>query len=109
MARMRNSNGDDSFCFYKILFDPEIEELRIPSDFVKYITEQATEIAFLVEPCGKYWNIELKSNEDGMFIHDGWKNFRMEQHFEGGELLLFNYDGKMTFHVCVFDKNGLER
>ncbi|XP_055814459.1 B3 domain-containing protein Os11g0197600-like [Solanum dulcamara] len=108
---MRNSGAtrDDSLCFYKIVLDRQMEELRIPSEFVKHITEEGTGKALLKSRCGKCWSMKLREDENGMFFRGGWKKFVMEQHFEQGEFLLFHYDGKKTFNVRVFNKNGLEK
>ncbi|KAK4373468.1 hypothetical protein RND71_008852 [Anisodus tanguticus] len=107
---MNSINRDGSPCFYKIILDPgQIEELRIPSEFVKHIIEETVETTLIKWLCGKYWNMKLCEDENGMFFHGGWKKFSVEQHLEWGDFLLFQYDGRMTFYVRIFDKNGLER
>ncbi|XP_060186347.1 putative B3 domain-containing protein Os04g0347400 [Lycium barbarum] len=101
---------DDSPCFYRIIYHPDqFEELKIPSEFVKHLTEEAAKTTLIKGPRGKYWNVKLRKDEDGIFFHGGWKKFLMEQHLEGSDFLLFRYDRRMTFHVRIFDKNGLEK
>ncbi|XP_009769345.1 B3 domain-containing protein Os01g0723500-like [Nicotiana tabacum] len=113
MVRKSSSSSiprDDSPCFYKVIFNPHVEELRIPSEFVKYITKEATETTILKGPSGKYWNMKLREDEEGLFFNaGGWNKFAREQQLEEGDFLLFQYDGKITFHVRIFNKNGLER
>ena len=51
----------------------------------------------------------MRKDDNGVFFSGGWKKFVREQNFEQGERLLFQYDGKKTFKVLIFKKNGLEK
>ncbi|KAG5627836.1 hypothetical protein H5410_013054 [Solanum commersonii] len=104
------ANPNDELSFYKIVLDPQMEELRIPSSLVKRIKEEAMGEVLLKGRGGeKCWNIKIREDGNAMFFNCGWKEFVLENHVEMAELLFFNYDGMKTFTVRIFNKNGCEK
>ncbi|XP_026446934.1 B3 domain-containing transcription factor VRN1-like [Papaver somniferum] len=50
-------------------------KLRIPTEFMKYISNEESERAILKGPSGSQWHIELCRTEKGTFLQDGWQDF----------------------------------
>nr|XP_004229559.3 B3 domain-containing protein Os11g0197600-like [Solanum lycopersicum] len=103
-------NPNDELSFYKIVLDPRMEELRVPSTLVNRMREETMGEVLL--KCGdgdKYWNITTREDGNSMYFHGGWKEFALENHIQMTQVLFFNYDGAKTFTVRIFDKNGLEK
>ncbi|XP_016501194.1 B3 domain-containing protein REM16-like [Nicotiana tabacum] len=95
--------------FFKI-FNPTVKsELRIPAHFLRHISEDSPDKATLKCLSGGTWNVKLHIDENGLLINQGWEKFHKDNHIEGGEFLLFRYDGALQFTIRIFSKNGMER
>ncbi|CAN6449359.1 unnamed protein product [Victoria cruziana] len=60
-------------------------------------------------PSGKPCTVKLAKINDRLCFKDGWRTFAEENSLTEEELLLFEYDGKITFTVLVFNNTACER
>lgn len=56
------------------------------------------------------WHVKLIQDQNGdIYFSHGWQDF-VKHHYLGKlELLLFNYNGHLSFDVTIFNKNGSQR
>ncbi|KAK9129667.1 hypothetical protein Sjap_010154 [Stephania japonica] len=59
-------------------------------------------------PGGKFWDIKLKKDSNGMWFEKGLREFIKYYLINVGHLLLFRYDGNSKFHVIIFDTSATE-
>jgi B3 DNA binding domain len=60
-------------------------------------------------PTGQTWNAELEKTTSGVFFTTGWSNFVRDHSLKEHELLVFQYNGCMSFTVLIFDKTACEK
>ncbi|XP_057965093.1 B3 domain-containing protein Os01g0723500-like isoform X2 [Malania oleifera] len=86
------------------------DRLRIPPHFIqKYLSHEIPSGVTLKGPSGSHWHVKLQERENGIFLHDGWPQFIKDHSLGDYELLIFRYEGNMSFNVQIFDKSGWER
>ena len=91
------------FFFFSIL-------KRIPSKFLKHISNELSNRATLKVRSGCSWNAKVsETSSSGIFIEDGWHQFLKDNSLGNNEFLLFTYEGNMCFNVQIFEVNGCER
>ncbi|KAL5705015.1 hypothetical protein ACHQM5_023367 [Ranunculus cassubicifolius] len=108
---MSNSQGMGPQ-FYKIVHESlnTTHQLRIPPDFVKHVSEEKRGTAAVLKgPRGDCWRVKFSETEEGTFLQDGWKEFTKYHSLGDFEVLIFRYDGDMTFHVEIFDKTACKK
>ncbi|KAF8013638.1 hypothetical protein BT93_I1484 [Corymbia citriodora subsp. variegata] len=97
-------------CFLKLILQKEpMQELKIPPKFARLFSEELPHRVILKGPSGENWNTKLCKDDTGLYIHDGWREFHTDNSLGNKEFLLFEYDGKRSFEVHIFDLSGLER
>lgn len=100
----------------KILFHIQ----KIPPNFVKNLQEDMTTkasssskvptlTASIEGPTGRTWYAELEKTTTGVFFTTGWSNFVRDHCLKEQELLIFRYNGRMSFTVLIFDKTACEK
>ncbi|KAF3435672.1 hypothetical protein FNV43_RR22763 [Rhamnella rubrinervis] len=96
--------------FFKIVFaGASNERLRIPSDFLKHISNEVSDRATLKVGSGCSWNAKVSKKSNGVFIEDGWPEFLKDNFLGNNEFLVLTYAGNMCFGIQIFEVNGLER
>lgn len=81
----------------------------IPAKFLKhYVTEDYLDrrMAIVLSPLGKFWRIDLQSDQSGVFFAGSWSQFLGFHGISVGEILLLRYEGNMAFKIKVFGLNG---
>ncbi|KAI3441350.1 uncharacterized protein J3R85_002629 [Psidium guajava] len=97
-------------CFFKLILQKEpTQELKIPPKFARLFSEELPHRLILRGSSGKNWNAKLRKDVTGVYIHDGWREFHIDNSLGNKEFLLFEYDGKRSFEVHIYDPTGLER
>ncbi|KAL3722457.1 hypothetical protein ACJRO7_034776 [Eucalyptus globulus] len=97
-------------CFIKLILQKEpMQELKIPPKFARLFSEELPHRVILKGPSGGKWNAKLRKDNAGLYIHDGWREFHMDNSLGNKEFLLFEYNGKRSFEVDIFDPTGLVR
>ena len=84
----------------------------LPAGFVKnYITEEClnSQTAVILSPLGKFWHIELKNDQSGIFFTGGWSQFLEFHGISNGDVLLLRYEGNMVFKFKAFGISGLQK
>lgn len=82
---------------------------KIPPKFARLFSEELPHRLILKGPSGENWNAKLRKDITGVYIHDGWQEFHIENSLGNKEFLLFEYNGKRSFEVHIYDPTGLER
>ncbi|XP_020098318.1 B3 domain-containing protein Os01g0723500-like [Ananas comosus] len=105
--------------FFKVLLGDFAQRLKIPPNFLKHISteasrttnnsKEASKTAILEGPSGSKWHVELGKTAKGTFLTNGWPKFVKDHSMKEYEFLVFRYDGSMHFTVIVFDKTACER
>lgn len=97
-------------CFFHC-FNPasSSKQLKVPSEFIKHIEGQTSEIVTLVGPSGHSWLVDLIHQNDSLFLQSGWAAFVQNHFLEQGDALVFRYDGNLHFTVQVFDQSSCEK
>ncbi|XP_030523008.1 B3 domain-containing protein Os01g0723500-like [Rhodamnia argentea] len=96
--------------FFKLILQREpMQGLKIPPKFARLFSEELPCRLILKGPSGENWNAKLCKNVTGLYIHDGWREFHIDNSLGNKEFLLFQYDGKRSFEVHIYDPTGLER
>ncbi|XP_078151452.1 B3 domain-containing protein Os01g0723500-like [Carex rostrata] len=101
---------------YNLLFHIQ----KIPPNFVKNLQEDMTKkassssdlpsmTASIEGPAGQTWYAELEKTTTGVFFTTGWSNFARDHSLKEHELLIFRYNGCMSFTVLIFDKTACEK
>ncbi|XP_066347380.1 putative B3 domain-containing protein Os04g0347400 [Miscanthus floridulus] len=95
------------------IFHPYLsEKMILPARFVKhYITEEClnSQTAVILSPLGKFWHIELKNDQSGIFFTGGWSQFLEFHGICNGDVLLLRYEGNMVFKFKAFGISGLQK
>ncbi|KAF3328456.1 B3 domain-containing protein [Carex littledalei] len=97
-----------------------LHTLKIPPNFVKNLQEDMTKkassssdpsttTASIEGPTGRTWYAELEKTTTGVFLTTGWSNFARDHSLKEHELLVFRYNGCMSFTVLIFDKTACEK
>ncbi|PIN08678.1 hypothetical protein CDL12_18743 [Handroanthus impetiginosus] len=95
-------------CFYRIIWLPNLTELKIPSAFKKHLSNKQTNSATLRSPCGN-WKVKLLQEGSEIYFGQGWQEFVKDHSLGKFEYLLFKYNEEMSFDVVIFDKNGCKK
>ena len=84
----------------------------LPARFVKdYIRDEClnSQTAIILSPIGKFWHIELKNDQSGIFFTGGWSQFLEFHGICNGDVLLFRYEGNMVFKFKAFGLSGRQK
>lgn len=95
--------------FFKVLIGNFACKLKLPPNFLKHLSNEASKQVSLVGPNGCSWSAELVTYADGTYISNGWSNFVEDHSLKEREFLVFRYDGCMNFSIQVFDTTACER
>lgn len=71
--------------------------------FARKFGNELSGVAKLVVPNGHCWEMGLKKANDIICFKRGWQEFMKFHSIGYGHLLVFRYEEKSTFHVCIFD------
>lgn len=96
--------------FFEIFLPNRIShQLRIPSDFIKHFDQKIPEAVILKDLSGRIWHVDIKRNENGVFLKKGWIKFVNENRLELGQVLVFRYNSISTsFTVRIFGRNAIK-
>ncbi|KAF3328455.1 B3 domain-containing protein [Carex littledalei] len=72
-------------------------------------SDPPTMTASLEGPTGRTWYTELEKTTTGVFFNAGWSKFARDHSLMEHELLIFRYNGCMSFTVVIFDKTACEK
>lgn len=95
--------------FFKVLIGDFTQQLKMPPNFLKHISNDAPKRAILEGPNGCSWHVNIKKSSDGMFLSTGWAKFVEDHSLKEREFLVFRYNGNMHFTIQVFDTTACER
>lgn len=65
--------------------------------------------AILNGPFGGSWLVKVRQDEKGIFLEDGWENFRVHHSLVSWACLLLTHCGNWRFKVDIFEASGLEK
>ncbi|XP_049933082.1 B3 domain-containing transcription factor VRN1-like [Nymphaea colorata] len=91
--------------FIKVLLG---RQLWIPPSFYNYIGDKLNRIALLTGPSGMTCTVQLAKINNRLCFKDGWRTFAEENSFKEEALLLFAYDGEVSFSVEVFSNTACQ-
>ncbi|KAL5649534.1 hypothetical protein ACJX0J_040343, partial [Zea mays] len=95
------------------IFHPYLsEKMILPARFVKYyITDEwlNSQTAIILSPLGKFWRIELKNDQSGIFFTGGWSQFLEFHGICNGDVLHLRYEGNMVFKFKAFGLGGCQK
>ncbi|CAI9110071.1 OLC1v1010035C1 [Oldenlandia corymbosa var. corymbosa] len=96
--------------FFKVVFNPVSQGLRIPTSFMEDYADafKNNKKVVLKIPNGETWPIELRETEIGTWFKKGWKEFASYYEIEPRQFLVFRYEGNYQFYVLIFDSSGSE-
>ncbi|GER35703.1 B3 domain-containing protein, partial [Striga asiatica] len=95
--------------FFKIILDPQADNLRIPPEFMKRYGHNLPSHVFLKAPNGLSMEAELFKCKSGMtWLKKGWLEFKQLCSIGFGYFLVFEYDKKSQFSVLIFDMRAVE-
>ncbi|KAK1269710.1 hypothetical protein QJS04_geneDACA006559 [Acorus gramineus] len=98
--------------FFKILLLDFHKRLSIPPKFVRKHLAHANcnkNRATIKSPLGRSWDVCVHVNKEGHFFEDGWCVFARDHDLSAGDLLVFEYEGRLDFNVKLFDHSACER
>ncbi|XP_026666185.2 B3 domain-containing protein Os01g0723500-like [Phoenix dactylifera] len=95
--------------FFKVLLGDFGQRLKIPPNFLKHISMEASRRVTLQGPSGSKWYVQLTKNIEGAFLTAGWPKFVKDHSLKEHEFLVFQYEGSMHFTVLIFDTTACER
>lgn len=55
--------------------------------------------------CGNCWPVEVVETEDGLFFQEGWSMLVSDYPLQGGELMVFKYDGQFIFDIIILNSS----
>ncbi|KAK9130132.1 hypothetical protein Sjap_010619 [Stephania japonica] len=65
--------------------------------------------AKLQNKMGETWNVNMRSNDEEMWLDKGWKEFVKDNEVNLGDFLVFKHKGNMVFDVLLFDPSACEK
>ncbi|XP_078151451.1 uncharacterized protein LOC144546777 [Carex rostrata] len=106
--------------FFRVLVGDFTQRMKIPPNFVKNLQEDMTTkassssdaptmTASIEGPTGRTWYAEIEKTTTGVFFTRGWSKFVQNHSLKEHELLIFRYNGCMSFTVLIFDKTACEK
>ncbi|KAM6550616.1 hypothetical protein CsatB_000424 [Cannabis sativa] len=97
-----------SFCFFKILTDHSLTQMRLPQKFVRLHRETLASSVSVVLPCSHRWKLGLVVEDDKLYLKEGWPEFVKHYQLAYGHLLDFTYVGSSNFNIAIYDKTTCE-
>ncbi|XP_054799393.1 B3 domain-containing protein Os01g0723500-like isoform X2 [Prosopis cineraria] len=85
------------------------ERLKIPDGFSHYMEGRTSGLVSLTGPSGNTWHVQLVKEGNDLFLHHGWPTFLEDHTIEVGDLLVFRFEGHLSFTVLVFDQRACEK
>ncbi|KAJ9166166.1 hypothetical protein P3X46_020950 [Hevea brasiliensis] len=106
-AEMENARRP---CFFEI-FSSNLtaDRLKIPVGFTNHMERRISGSVSLTGPSGNVWPVDLTQEKNDIFLDHGWPTFVKDHLIECGDLLVFRYDGELSFTVQVFDISSCEK
>ncbi|KAJ0971427.1 hypothetical protein J5N97_019386 [Dioscorea zingiberensis] len=95
--------------FFKVLLGDFSQRLKIPVEFMKNISNEASKRVTLQGPSGNCWHADFSKTSKDTFLCGGWADFAKDHALREFEFLVFRYDGDFHFTVMVFDRTACER
>ncbi|PIN12338.1 hypothetical protein CDL12_15057 [Handroanthus impetiginosus] len=94
--------------FFKIIWDPQADSLRIPAVFRQRYGDSLPKSVFLKVPSGSSLEVELTQSNGETWLQKGWQEFKERYSIGFGHLLVFQYNGNSQFDVLIFDTTAVE-
>ncbi|KAL3525741.1 hypothetical protein ACH5RR_014113 [Cinchona calisaya] len=94
--------------FFKVVFSPIDQGIKIPAKFMRKYGDNLKEMVWLKVPTGVAWPVELLHTDNGTWLHKGWQEFAEYYSIEKFQFLVFRYDENSHFHVLIFDNTASE-
>uniref|UniRef100_A0A7N0TE37 TF-B3 domain-containing protein n=1 Tax=Kalanchoe fedtschenkoi TaxID=63787 RepID=A0A7N0TE37_KALFE len=105
-TRSRSVNSGKEKSFIAIMRDDlHAKNLRVPPQFMKYLSGDLTDHATLITHSTACWEAAISRAEETIYFKGGWENFFEDHSLGHDELLMFTYKGNMHFHVRVFGRD----
>ncbi|CAI9099053.1 OLC1v1035814C1 [Oldenlandia corymbosa var. corymbosa] len=99
--------------FFKV-FNPETssDKLMLPVAWTNEMEGKLPKKAFLRDRYGNIWQVELSTDQDKTYFHQGWPAFIKQNDLEKGDFIIFMFDGILVFDVRLLgidscDKRGV--
>lgn len=80
----------------------------IPTKSAMIFGKELYEVVTLTDPIGQAWQVGLKRDGEGIWLHDGLQEFLDYYSVHYFYNLHFRYDGDSAFGVCICDAFGSE-
>lgn len=81
---------------------------RIPDEFIKRFGNELNNVATIMVPDGRVWEIGLENCDEDVFFCNNWREFSEYYSIEYGCYLTFKYKGNSKFSVVIFDATSVE-
>ncbi|KAJ8747649.1 hypothetical protein K2173_012825 [Erythroxylum novogranatense] len=108
--RRRSPSPAALLYFFKIIFSDTLDErkMRIPAKFGKKFGNELSDVATLILPNGRTWQVELTRFHNQIWFDAGWHEFVEHNSIGCRFLLVFTYRGSSNFDVLIFDTTACE-
>ncbi|XP_027190004.1 putative B3 domain-containing protein Os03g0621600 isoform X1 [Cicer arietinum] len=83
-------------------------KIRIPDEFIKRFGNELNNVATIMVPDGRVWEIGLENCDEDVFFCNNWREFSEYYSIEYGCYLTFKYKGNSKFSVVIFDATSVE-
>ncbi|XP_057501967.1 B3 domain-containing transcription factor VRN1-like isoform X2 [Actinidia eriantha] len=94
----------ESSIFYRLIVSSIIHDRKlIPGKFTKKLGNELPAIATLTTPNGCVWQVGLKEIDGKVWFTNGWHEFVERQSIHVGYLLIFTYEGNLSFRVNIYN------
>ncbi|PRQ60669.1 putative transcription factor B3-Domain family [Rosa chinensis] len=96
--------SDSKANFFKVILPPTIEnqKLDIPLKSALEFGDELSNVATLIVPAGRVWQVDLERAHKTIWFVGGWQKFAEYYSLTDGQFLVFSYQGNSTFHVRIF-------
>lgn len=82
---------------------------RIPDAFLDHLSHKIPKKVFLRNHLGDLWPVEVAETEDGLFFQEGWSRLVSDNSLQGGDFLVFKYNGNDIIDILVLGTSGCEK
>lgn len=84
------------------------KKLRIPQKLVRKFGHELSDVAAIMVPNGRVWQVRLTKDGKTVWFDDGWQDFVTGNSISIGYFLVFKYEKNSTFQVLIFDMTACE-
>ncbi|KAH7850988.1 hypothetical protein Vadar_005604 [Vaccinium darrowii] len=112
MVKRRKISDFSESCpqFFKVYLPKQSSHrMRIPPDFVKYITRALPYKSTITSLEKRSWHVELKKVDGHLYLEEGWQQFVHDNSLQFGDFLLFYYGDNAQFYVKIYGKDGCQK